>query len=175
MVYQRDILATEMTNDLLPILNSISDKTKMNPTIAYERQNGGLFEMERIASLNRANKFTVFRMPEYGIVGAENSVRYGWDTNTATRPKMLSDLKEAVDKRLLTIYDKQTIDEMFSFVVMKTSSSWKAQAESNAHDDLVMSLAIAWQLYQICPKPNPEMEQEAKSVFNQRLNEDDWG
>lgn len=61
---------------------------------------------------------------------------------------MLGQLKEAVDKRLIGIYDKQTVDELFSFIVSQTSSSWKAQAESGAHDDLVMALAGAWFIYQ---------------------------
>lgn len=61
---------------------------------------------------------------------------------------MLSMLKEAIDNRLITIYDKPTVNEMFSFIVSQTSSSWKAQAEQGAHDDLIMALAGAWQLYQ---------------------------
>jgi hypothetical protein len=61
---------------------------------------------------------------------------------------MLSMLKEAIDNNLITIYDKPTISEMFSFIISQTSSSWKAQAEQGAHDDLIMALAIAWQLYQ---------------------------
>ena len=57
-------------------------------------------------------------------------------------------LKEAIDNRLLTIWDKPLINEMFAFIISQTSSSWKAQAEQGAHDDLIMALAIAWQLYQ---------------------------
>jgi hypothetical protein len=57
-------------------------------------------------------------------------------------------LKEAIDKKLLTLYDKPTINELFSFIIKQTETAWKAQAESGAHDDLVMSLAGVWQLYQ---------------------------
>jgi len=49
---------------------------------------------------------------------------------------------------ILTIYDKITIEELYSFVVVRTTATVKAQAEQGMHDDLVMSLAIAWQLYQ---------------------------
>jgi len=172
LVYYSKKMASEMTNELFPVLNKIFEETGYRPVVAYERQNGGLFEMERLASLNRANKFEVFKMPSFGRTEAPEAVRYGWDTNTATRPKMLSDLKDAVDKKLITIYDKETVNEMFAFVVMQTSSSWKAQAESGAHDDLIMALAIAWQLYQICPKPSQVgIEQEAQRVVRQRQNE----
>lgn len=153
LVYHSKTLATTMTNELYPVLEKIFDLTGLPVTIAYERQNGGLFEMERLATLNRAGKFDVFRMPTYGNVQSEETVRLGWDTNSATRPKMLADLKEAIDKRLLTVYDRLTIEEMYAFVVVKTSSSWKAQAESGAHDDLVLSLAIAWQLYGMVDAP----------------------
>lgn len=151
LVYQSKQTMTEFTNKLAEVLEKIHDKTRIKPTVAIERANGGSFEMDRLASMNRSGKFELFKMPNYGRVDAPEAVKYGWDTNTATRPKMLQDLKDAVDHQVLGIYDKQTITEMFSFVVVQTTSSWKAQAESGAHDDLVMSLAVAWQLYQIQP------------------------
>jgi hypothetical protein len=77
-----------------------------------------------------------------------DSEKLGWDTNMATRPKMLQELKEAIDGKLLTIYDEPTVTEMFSFIRNKGNSRWRAEAEKNAHDDLIMSLAGAWQLYQ---------------------------
>jgi hypothetical protein len=104
--------------------------------LAYERNNGGLFEMERLAALNRQGKFDVFHMPTYGNATSEDTPRLGWDTNTATRPNMLSDLKEAIDTRIVAVSDRLTIEELYAFVVVQTSSSWKARAESVAHDDL---------------------------------------
>lgn len=172
IVYHSPKLATEMTNEIFPILEKIQQITGINPTIAYERQNGGVFEMDRLSSLNRLNKFTIFKMPRYGDVHHQSEVKLGWDTNTATRPKMLADLKEAVDKQLIKIYDRPTIEEMFSFVIVKTTMSEKAMAESGSHDDLVMSLAIAWQIYQMAPKPNPIQHEQARDIFYQRANED---
>ena len=61
---------------------------------------------------------------------------------------MLADLKECIDNRLIKLYHQKTVEEMFSFIVVQTTTTWKAQAEQGGHDDLVMSLAIAWQLYQ---------------------------
>lgn len=153
LVYHSATTTTEFTNKCSDVLNKIFDVTGVKPVVAYERQNGGAFEMDRLAAMNYANKYKVFKMPEYGKEILNETIRLGWDTNSATRPKMLQDLKNAIDNRLLRIYDRQTINELFSFIVVKTSSSWKAQAERNAHDDLVMSLAGAWQLYQICSPP----------------------
>lgn len=153
LVYHTDSMATTMTNDIYPVLNKLFDITGVKPVIAYERNNGGSFEMERLATLNRDGKFDIFRMPTIGRTDAPEAVRYGWDTNTATRAPMLSQLKEAIDNRLFGIYDHETIKELYSFIVAQTSTSWKAQAEKGAHDDLVMSLAIAWQLFQQCEAP----------------------
>lgn len=147
LVYQSPAMATIMTNELLPVLEKIYDVTGARTMVAYERNNGGLFEMERLASLNRDNHFEVFRMPQYGKIENDDPVKYGWETNTATRPKMIGDLKTAVDKRLILLYDRNTIEELFSFIIVPSSASWKAQAERGAHDDLVMALAIAWQLH----------------------------
>lgn len=172
LVYHSEITATEMTNLIYPKLNEIYDQTKVKSVIAYERNNGGSFEMERLATLNREGKFKLFVMPIIGQVDPSEGIRYGWETNTATRPAMLSALKEAIDKRVLKIYDKRTIEEMLSFVVVKTSASWKAQAESNAHDDLVMSLAIAWQLYQIEEPERSYQDQQLRHIYHERLNEE---
>jgi hypothetical protein len=153
LLYHSKVLATEMTNSIHPVLEKISDVTGIKPVIAYERNNGGVFEMERLATLNRNGKYEIFKMPTYGNVENADSVKLGWDTNTATRPKMLSDWKEAIDKQIPRIYDRETITEHFSFIVSQTSSSWKAQAEKGAHDDLVVSYAGCYQLYQICKPP----------------------
>lgn len=148
LVYHARVTATIMTPELYPVINTLADITGFKPFVAFERNNGGAFEMDRLASLNRENKFDIFLMPSIGL-GSENaeSKRLGWDTNMATRPQMLGNLKEAIDQGLLTLYHPETVKELYSFVVVQTTATWKAQAESGAHDDLVMSLAGAWQLY----------------------------
>lgn len=149
-VYHSKVLATEMTPRIHSELERIYDETKVKPVVAFERNNGGIAEIERLASLNRLGKYRIYH--EKTNVGTtdstENTVKLGYTTSSATRPTMLSMLKEAIDNRLIQLYDRPTVNEMFSFIVSQTSSSWKAQAEQGAHDDLIMALAIAWQLYQ---------------------------
>lgn len=169
LVYHEKTIATNMTNILFPLLERLYEKTNVKPTIAYERNNGGNFEMERLASMNRLGKFEIFKMPTIGRENPPDGVRYGWDTNTATRPAMLGQLKEAIDNKVLRIYDKPTIEEMYSFIVVTTSTARKAQAEAGFFDDLVMSLAIAWQLYQTVPTQDPE-EQMQPNDFTQYTN-----
>lgn len=149
-VYHSKSLATEMTPQIHNELERIYDETKVKPVVCLERNNGGVAEIERLATLNREGKYRIY--VEKKNVGStdstEDTVKLGWTTSSATRPVMLSMLKEAIDAQLIRIYDKPTINEMFSFIVSQTSTSWKAQAEQGAHDDLIMALAIAWQLYQ---------------------------
>jgi hypothetical protein len=145
LIYQSNTLATDMTNRLVPVLERIYDKTLKAPVIAYERNAGGVFEFERLATLNRANKYRIYTMMTYGDIANAAEKKIGWDTNTATRPKMLADLKDAVDHQLLRIYDKPLINELYSFIINKQG---KPEAEQGSHDDLVMACAIAWQLQQ---------------------------
>lgn len=149
-VFHSKVLATEMTPQIHLELERIHDETQVKPVVAFERNNGGVAEIERLATLNRNGKYRIYT--EKSNVGSteatENTVKLGYTTNSATRPTMLQMLKESIDNQLIRIYDKPTITEMFSFIISQTSSSWKAQAEQGAHDDLIMALAIAWQLYQ---------------------------
>lgn len=156
LVYHSPSIATTMTNVLHPVLEKIHDITGINPIIAYERQNGGAFEMDRLSSMNRLNKYTIFKMPSIGREDAPESMRLGWDTTSATRPKMLQDLKDSIEHKVYAIYDMPTIRELFSLVLVQTTSTWKAQAERGSHDDLVMSLAGVIQLAQMCPKPQTQ-------------------
>jgi len=166
-VYHSNQSATEMTNALVPILEGIYDITKVKPVIAYERNNGGAFEMERLATLNRLGKFKIYQMKRQGFVDGKEETLLGWDTNSASRPAMLQQLKEAIDTHVLKLYDKETVQELFSFVTVQTSSSWKAQAEAHAHDDLVMALAIGWQLYQTEKPEVPMVNQQQRKIYEE--------
>ena len=150
LVYHSKSIATEMTPHLHRMLEEIFNITGVKPVVAYERNNGGFFEMDRMSTLNRTMKYTIYR--EKVNVGNKYNVsegpKLGWTTNSATRPIMLQMLKEAIDNNLITIYDKPTITELFSFIKVQTTSIWRGQAERSAHDDLVMALAGAWQLFQ---------------------------
>lgn len=155
VVYHSKTIATEMTPLIHTELERIYDETGIQPVVAYERNNGGVFELDRLVALNRAQKYKVYRLKRnVGNKPTTNeSPKYGYDTNSATRPAMLAMLKEAIDGELINIYDRPTVNEMFSFVEVRTASGWKAQAEVSAHDDLIMSLAGVWQMYQTEEKP----------------------
>ena len=165
VVFHSKILATEMTPQIHNELERIYDETRVKPTVAFERNNGGVAELERLATLNRNGKYNIY-VEKHGIgttKATEETVKLGWTTSSASRPTMLSMLKEAIDQRLIRVYDKPTINEMFSFIISQTSSSWKAQAEQGAHDDLIMALAIAWQLFQTERPPSVKIRRQTRT------------
>ncbi len=65
---------------------------------------------------------------------------FGFQTNSRTRPVIISELIKACRDDINIVCDKTTLEEMLTFV---RSESWKPEAEEGAHDDCVMALAIA--------------------------------
>jgi hypothetical protein len=154
LVWATQESGTALTNWLWGFAGRLADVTGTKPLIAYERNNGGAFEMDRLASLNRDGRYEIYTAPVIGEGENSNDIRsdkLGWDTNTVTRPEMLSNMKQMLEDNIVRIYDKQTIEELFSFIVNRHNNSLKAEAEKNAHDDRVMALAIALKISQLYP------------------------
>ena len=70
----------------------------------------------------------------------KTDLSYGFKTTSVTRPISISGLVEAVRKKPEILNDRETILEMLSFI---RNEAGRPEAESGAHDDCVMSLAIA--------------------------------
>lgn len=150
---------TEVTPELKDVLEKIKQQTGINPVVAYETNNGGGYEFERLSRLNKLQKYTMYYQYRMNTEGRlERSDKLGYSTNAATRGPMLIELQDMIKSNLVKIYDKLTVDEMFSFVKHKTPSGWRAEAEQGSHDDLIMALAGVWQLYQTERKPVDEFE-----------------
>ena len=66
---------------------------------------------------------------------------FGFLTNTKTRPVIVSELIKAVRDDANILCDTVTMQEMLSFI--RNEETLKPEAEPGAHDDCVMSLAIA--------------------------------
>jgi hypothetical protein len=159
MVLHYEGSITDVTPVLKYTLDLIKKQTGVNPVVAYETNAGGSYELERLARLNKLQSYTMYYQYKMDDTGRlMRSDKLGFSTNTATRGPMLIALQDMIKGNLVTIYDKLTVDEMFSFVKHKTPSGWRAEAEMGSHDDLIMALAGAWQLYQTENKPVNEYE-----------------
>lgn len=66
--------------------------------------------------------------------------KFGFRTDTRTRPLIIDGLKDVVHQTPELIGDYDTLQEMMTFI---RSDTGRPQAETGQHDDLVMSLAIA--------------------------------
>jgi len=65
---------------------------------------------------------------------------FGFRTDSKTRPVAIAGLIQAVRDDVGIVSDATTLEEMLTFVRDKT---YKPVAEEGAHDDCIMSLAIA--------------------------------
>lgn len=146
LVFEKKCVAAEMTPIIHEALEWLYSTTGVEPVVAFERQMGGVSALSNLQILNRNGHYRIFQRRKLGTIeGEQLTDTIGWDTNAQTRPQMLGDLKQAVDNKLIRLYDKTTIDELGKFIINKRG---RAEAAANCHDDAVMSLAIVWQLYQ---------------------------
>jgi hypothetical protein len=103
--------------------------------LAVERNNSGRACVLALQRMGYDRMF--FHQHEDEWSGGVKQV-WGWHTNVKTRPPMLAQLREAVRRGSLILYDERTVHEMGSFVFRGD----KPAAARGAHDDMVMSLGI---------------------------------
>lgn len=65
---------------------------------------------------------------------------FGFRTDSKTRPVIIATLIRAVRDDINIVCDKDTLEEMLTFV---RNDDYRPEAEDGAHDDCIMSLAIA--------------------------------
>lgn len=66
---------------------------------------------------------------------------FGFLTNAKTRPVIIAELVKVVREDVKSVCDKATLEEMLTFI--RNPETLKPEADEGAHDDCVMSLAIA--------------------------------
>lgn len=76
----------------------------------------------------------------------ESPTMYGWNTNSLTKSKMLSSLREAIESGLIELNDEDLINESKSFTLNDLIDKEPDPRLTTRHFDLVTALAIAWQM-----------------------------
>lgn len=66
---------------------------------------------------------------------------YGFKTTSLTRPIIIANLQEIVREHIELINDKDTLEEMLTFV---RNEKGRPEAQLGAHDDLIMGLSITY-------------------------------
>jgi hypothetical protein len=71
---------------------------------------------------------------------------YGWQTNTATKPHMLMDLRKAVEDGMLELSDPDLIAELRAYTRDDLMDRDEDVRLTTRHFDLLIACAIAWQM-----------------------------
>ncbi|ERI10239.1 hypothetical protein [Aneurinibacillus aneurinilyticus] len=91
---------------------------------------------------------TLFNTCKYPLLYLWKKGDLGWNTNTATRPVMISDFKEAIRDQLFAIYCRALYKECLTFI----DKNGKPQADDGCTDDCIMAYSIALQVRQVATK-----------------------
>lgn len=109
--------------------------------------NTALISVEANFSSYPIREMERLRYPKQYVRQAEDSFThrirqsYGFKTSSVTRPLVIAGLVEIVREHTDWINDKDTLNEMLTFV---RNENGRPEAEEGAHDDCIMSLAIAY-------------------------------
>lgn len=106
--------------------------------------------------------------------------RLGFKTTVITRPLILAILQTIVLEEVDKINDKDTLNEMLTFV---RNEKGRPEAQEGTHDDLVMGLAITYyirqqQSFKLLPKPikqTVEIDYSPFKVKTEAIRDDDFG
>ena len=109
--------------------------------IAVEVTGSGLSTQLRLSKALRYPR--VYRREVFDQATNKMTRKQGWSTNRASKPIMINDLKAAIRDGLVVVKDVPTIDELMAYVQLDDTGKTGA---ASGYDDLVTSLAIAWQM-----------------------------
>ena len=141
------VVATYASNTIEPDIFGDEIRNQANrfgePIVAVENNK---FDM-CIGRLKQIYKNLYFTEQKQTRVGVPPRVKqYGWNTNTMTKPKMLFELKQAVEDGLLELTDKDLIAEMRSYTRDDLMDRDEDPRLATRHFDILIACAIAWQM-----------------------------
>jgi hypothetical protein len=100
-----------------------------------------------IATLKKAETcswyYQLFAEKTIDKITNKKTKKYGWSTNSKTRPFMISEYEEAIRCWYIKEIDKRWQDEMFTFVYNDNS---RPEAQLWSHDDYIISDCICYQM-----------------------------
>jgi phage terminase large subunit len=93
----------------------------------------------KIISEDYGNNNCYYREQAPDSISGQPVKKIGWNTNKATRPVILADLRTLVRENVNKISSIETLNEMTTFV---KNDKGKPEAANGMHDDMVMAWAI---------------------------------
>lgn len=101
------------------------------------------FDSFPIKELERLGYMEQYVRQEEDTYTGKLTKKFGFRTDRNSRPRVISNLVEIVRECISNINDKDTLEEMLTFV---KNEKGRPEAQEGSHDDLVMGLAIAYDI-----------------------------
>lgn len=122
-----------------------------NPIFAPEANNHGHATIGRLKQI-----YKNIYIRENSDIKRERIISkdYGWQTNMATKPKMLFELKKAVENGYLELTDADLIEELKSFTRDDLMDKDIDPRLTTRHFDLLIACAICWQMRRLAEAAN---------------------
>ena len=143
------VVGTYKNNTIKP--DTFGDEIKRHGDIfgtcllAPEKNNQGIGTIGRLKQIYDKSK--IFKTkPKETKLKLIPPIEFGWDTNGATKPKMMYALSKAVEKGHLDLMDKDLIAEAKSYSRDDLMDSDEDVRLTTRHFDLLIACAIAWQM-----------------------------
>jgi hypothetical protein len=109
--------------------------------LGVEANNHGLTTLK---SVQRYDYWNLYFAKIYDRFTDSITQKLGWQTTSKTKPMMIDKLAEFVRDFHIGIKSKVTIQELLTYIIEENGST---NAQTGCHDDCVMSLAIALQVW----------------------------
>lgn len=132
--------------------------------IGVEANNHGL---TTIKAIQRKDYWNLYFAKIYDRFTDSITKKVGWQTTSKTKPMMIDKLGEFLREFHIGVKDKLTIQECLSYIIEENGST---NAQIGSHDDCVMSLAIALQVWL---EGKGDLYDPENSDDNDRRREDD--
>jgi len=153
------VVATYKNNEIKPDVFGYEINNQANlygkSLVAVEKNNHG---HTTIAILKQLEANQYITQSKDTKIDESKPKEYGWQTNALTKPKMLYDLKTAIDKGLLELTDQDLINEAKSYTRDDLMDKEIDPRLSTRHFDLLIACAIAWQMKDEIVNPLEEID-----------------
>ena len=116
------------------------------------------FDSHPIKELERLGYLNQYIREEEDTYTGKLTKKFGFRTDRNSRPRVISQLIQIVRENVSNINDKTTLEEMLTFV---RNEKGRPEAQEGAHDDCIMSLAIAYDIKDQVLFAEPPKEKEA--------------
>ncbi len=130
---------------------------------AVENNNHGLLTLKFLSLIHQYDNIYIDKALDER--GQRQKKKLGFSTNIKTKKLILDNLRRLIRESEISIWSKETIDELQTFVV---HNDGKEAAQSGSHDDRVMSLAIGAYMCHMMPydpSPSPSSHYSRREIF----------